>query len=611
MLRATIIRARARRNKNIQFHTSFYKGLAVAVLGIGLLAGCAYRDEGAIDYRKGTIATGAGRSLLGADFANRNPKKDNYGENVVKIPGRNLQNEDLRLVELRRKNTESNNKNAAFTKDDSVTIRLQSAFINWFSEAAGSYIGDLIAEGQFLNRGEIAIVVNAFQINKSGSDNSLDFSKNGFEKGRVVYYSPDVMSKQFLNFNNMPVYGPVTYDGTPIGLDIAVIELDETDQVTVGLLTELGKLGAKAFPVAAPELAVLNSLGEALINSQTNDVNGRYHVLFDSADSGHPDIPHTTLEVGYYVFIRAQDRTVDIDWEDLFLDENSGALYVKKRDIENFEKLQEEMKGKEYVGNDAFGPYVVEPYTANNYFVFDIDKNKSAKKIDLANYTYEKFLEGIDAEINKRFNSLTKITDAATGLVEERAQVAYFDDIRSDLSALNKEVETYRVTNKSYLDLKKNQNPSEKQAIEISKIDNARQQEKSNVLSRFNKIWRAFGPTMEALPKIEKSSPSKAAAPAKATAPAKAATLATADAPAKPKEPDKATEPATKTEVLLTANQRDYVLRKLRESVEPLTNISAFEVTGISADMSVDERRKNTCKQLLNIAKESTDDTCN
>ena len=306
------VRARFHLTRSTQSDCSS-RGLGICFAGALLLlaSGCAVRDDGTVDYRKGEIAAGAGTSAIGPDFARDFVLAPGAGP-MQRVPGLNLQGEPLRLVPLVRKSASSNAPEVAFTDLDAVSIRLQAAHIEFYTEGPFSYLGDLIAEGQVHSRGEIAIVVNAFQLGEDGAD--FDFTKEGANEGRVVYYSQDVMADQPLNFYNLPVYGPATYEAKPIGIDFAVIELDLTDQVTMDLLTTLMDLGGKAFPAAAPGLAILNSLGSTLMQQQTNDVNARFQMLFDAPEGGYPDIPRTTLEVGSYVFLRLQDRGDDVDW---------------------------------------------------------------------------------------------------------------------------------------------------------------------------------------------------------------------------------------------------------------------------------------------------------
>ncbi|HMB78056.1 MAG TPA: hypothetical protein VKN76_16790 [Kiloniellaceae bacterium] len=560
----------------------------VCLIGVSVL-GCATRDEGAIDYRKGEIAAGVGGNLIGPEYARANVLTPAEGV-MHRMPGLNLQNEEVRLVPLIRKYVPSKAPEATFTKLDSVSIRLQAAYIEEFTEGPVSYVGDLITEGQFHQRGEVAIVVNAFQLGDEGAD--FDFSTEGINKGRVVYFSQDVKERQELNFSNMPVYGPITYQEKPIGIDIAVMELDLSDQVTVDLLSRLASLGGKAFPPAAPVLDVLNSLGQTLVQNQTNDIDARYVMLFDAPEGGYADLPRAELEVGSYVFLRLQDRSQDADWEELLFDENTGRLYKKQYDeavINDAKAKSSDLIGVDVLidsdGTTHETPYVAEPYRTENYFSFQINKNEPAADIDLPNYDYGTFLAGLDEKVAARTQGLGEAFEPIEAMVARRVQIRLFDDLRAALGELKVRKSEYDETAQR-VDLVENalalepDNPD--LPAEAAAAADAFQRSESALLRQFNVTWKGF----------EKALPD----PPSDTPPGPLCTI------------DKAVDLAANNDdgatgekaVYLSDDQCTYVLQQYDEMVQ-VTNgdlYRYFQPTYEGIEMS--ERKRVICELLFN-----------
>ena len=542
-------------NKCISSHSTFFNWLVcrkwllfVMLVATATVSGCAYRNEGAIDFRKAEIATGRGSNTIGTGFTARAQAQPLISPEI-KLPSHNAQGEPARLVPLVRKDVSSSDPSATLTEMDSVSIRLRSAFIGYYSEGIFSYAGDLLFDGQVEGGGEIAVLADVFPL--GSAEGKFDFSDKGIEKGRVVYFSRDVQEGQYLNFANMPVYGPVTYANTPIAIALTVMELDITDKLTADLLARLASLGATSFPSLAPQLNTLNSLGETLVQQQTNDINARYFMVLDPNVGRHPDLASATLEVGNYVFIRSENRMADVNWENLLLDENTGHLYVKNyQPTPEVSKRITKIPGIE--GSDESGKFVAEPYKENNYFTFQVNKNEKAISIDLAEYDFGTLLTQLNEDLSGKEKIIDAIEDSLAGLAVGRGQIALFDQIRSDLGELEKAKNNFdELTN-----VVNNGDASKKQAqLEASGV----------VLRQFTKIWTAFAPSL-----------------AKADG---------ADDKAETKTDDVASQ-AKK----LTASQRDYVLTKL-------SNIAAVKDAGqlllFQAEQDIPDRRKEICKLLL------------
>jgi hypothetical protein len=236
------------------------------LLALFILTGCAFSQEGAVDYRKAELLTNARRHKI----------NQNIAEN--KLPDKNGMVAPVKLIRKGSPANDETHSDSIIREGDSIAIRMRQGFISQFWELPiNPFRG-------FRPNGEIAVVVRAFKYGGDDPTKDFDFGPGGIEKGRLVFFSNDVEENQFLNFNNMPIYGPITYNGNPIGIDIAVIEIDSNSEQMNALLDTLASAGEKAFPPAAPILSVLNELGSSLLNAGTNDIEMRYRLVLDPPD---------------------------------------------------------------------------------------------------------------------------------------------------------------------------------------------------------------------------------------------------------------------------------------------------------------------------------------
>jgi hypothetical protein len=230
-----------------------------------LFTACTYLNEGAINYRKSE-----------------------------------LRQEKSELLVLRKKYQPAADGEAAIRKHDSISIHLEQIYIKEFHEIPAFWR----LESSKDTRGEIAIVVRAFELSK-GQD--LDFRSTAAESGRLIYYSDDVREKQFLNFSFLPVYGPITYRGNPVVLQIYILELDSESEKLKPLLSTLAKVGSSLYAPASPVLSLVESLGGAFLSGNQDDVAFRYSLVLHP-DQGYAGMDYPVLEAGHYVFIRKADR---------------------------------------------------------------------------------------------------------------------------------------------------------------------------------------------------------------------------------------------------------------------------------------------------------------
>lgn len=241
-------------------------------------------------------------------------------------------------------------------KEDYFSIKLISTFICNFRESKGfseltetsnkfskicnnftenSTNTDGIKQG---TRGEILIAANIGE-QKSGFKIGFDLAtlRNG---SKVVYYNPDVReSGQLINAINLPIYGPKKYDGYPFSMDISVFELDNDENKEIkALLSKLAELGVAAS--ANPLInSVVKPLGEALIGSNTDDLELRYIINFDEPGAVDSNIPRMQLREGYYAIIRKEARDQIARSEKLCVDAKTGLLLEIKNN-ENHCKLE-------------------------------------------------------------------------------------------------------------------------------------------------------------------------------------------------------------------------------------------------------------------------------
>lgn len=186
-------------------------------------------------------------------------------------------------------------------------------------------------------RGEVAIVANVGE-RKNGT--GLSFNPSKIQNGRVVYYNEDVRETgQLINALNLPIYGPKTYEGNPVFMDFSVLELDNKENAAARkLLAQLAQIGS--LP-AAPNTAVLNllnSLGGALIDANSNDMEMRYQLEMDSElncnepgakkpfDCKDVAVHRMPLREGYYAFIRNENRSETPSLNGVMVCEDQGVL---------------------------------------------------------------------------------------------------------------------------------------------------------------------------------------------------------------------------------------------------------------------------------------------
>ncbi len=367
--------------------------LSIAVI----LSGCAFSDEGAIDYRR---------------TANVDPHVDTAAKPEVQSA--------IRLV---RKN-KGNDTAEIFREGSSISISLEQGLladcVEWMPSPARG----------FAKNCEIAIVARVVEF--GNGQNDFNFGDEGVKAGRVVYYSSDVSEGQAFNLNHLPIYGPQAYHGGPIGIELYILEIDAEDAQAQALFQALASIGSVAYPPAAPVLKVLDRLGGALLSGTGgDDMVFRYFLTLDpSAGSSGFD---SQLQTGGYAMVREQNRGARTNWAELALDENSGRIY--------------ELEPGGSLKLDAAGRPV--EYRGNSYLTLSIDKDKSSKSVDLSQNKFGTFRDALEAADKKQAAVISASAhDVIEALVERRATENY-DDARGKLAEVQRAMTSTRKVSRS------------------------------------------------------------------------------------------------------------------------------------------------------------------
>lgn len=219
---------------------------------------------------------------------------------------------------LKAKYAQNGNEQAKIIKGDTITIDLKQGFIKNFTERSGIF--DFNG-----TKGEIAIVANVYEMSNVGGRNKINFGPDSINSGRVVFFSSDVRKGQPLNLSQIPMYGPMRYDGNRLVIQLYVIEIDAQNSQMTSLLSTLASLGGTAYPPASPVLKVLDTLGSSLIKANKNDIEFAYTMTL-LPDSGSGYAEPAVLTAGNYIFGRREDRTQNFDWAGLRYNDNTGRL---------------------------------------------------------------------------------------------------------------------------------------------------------------------------------------------------------------------------------------------------------------------------------------------
>ena len=271
-------------------------------------SGCAITDEGATDFRQVPV----GRETSP-------PQLEDVDEAGKK-----------RAISLRKDFLPSETSNP-INPGEPLAITLKHVFIKDFTEVFGN---PFIKTGG--PNGEIAIVANVFE---DDGTRTIDYGPSGLDNARVVYFSDDVWKGQFLNFHDIPLYGPLTYRGHALVLDLYIVELDQSGEQLRQLVSNLAQIGKTFYPPASPVAGPLAQLAGTLIGDQQDDRALRF-TLYQRPPGGIKGIRYSVLDAGYLLFVREQNRRVETAWTHITLNPRLAKLmYTDSRSTETGEKI--------------------------------------------------------------------------------------------------------------------------------------------------------------------------------------------------------------------------------------------------------------------------------
>ncbi len=465
---------------------------AVTIPLFMMLSSCAFLDEGEIDYRKAEILEANGTNLSSSILR---PNTKNGECDVITNTG-----EIIRATKLQRKNVRHPERNGAtFSASDleKMSIRLVSVFIDDYTEGFGSWLNDL-TEGQIIQRGEIAVVVNVSPVYEN---QNFNFSYSTKDSGRIVFFSKDVAAGQFINFDNMPIHGPSSKGKEGIALTIWILELDTSDKVLGKLLKTISLYGTSTIIPGSSGASILSSLGDTFMGGDGADVNFRYNLLLEPNRGGlHPQ---AFLETGFYVFVRTNRKGKfgadllgnEVNWSELVLDENTGRLYKK---IEPSQKntgrsYQEAERSYQKIEKpDDCKRIKYEKYKDNNYLVMRIDKDYSGRDLYDEEKSFQNFTQLLATDLQpSKFNVL----------VDNLTENLHVGNFNKKASKLIRAAHVLNEAHKVEEDLKELAEVANKtlaEAANKAKLENGNTfQKKLDFEQEFYDFWNTIRPSVE------------------------------------------------------------------------------------------------------------------
>jgi hypothetical protein len=350
----------------------------MTVVACVFATGCASWNEGAVDYRRAEPMSA--------------PDAINDGKSSSD------------MVRLRYKNEPTADVRKDILKDDWIEVSLDSVFIDGILELPFTPTRGLNRQ-LFRPRGEIAVLAHAVELRDA--DVALRFGAASREEARVIFYSPDIESGQYLNINNFPVLGPIQYHGGPIYLDIFIVEMDQTSKQTEDMLGKLATAGRSVLNPADPLMSTLVDLGSSLLSSNTDDVLFHYSMVLSPSnrDSSSAN-PFAAVQEGRYVFISKEVREEAIDWHGLCLDHNTARLFWNPTPA-----------------NLCGQSTVARRFDQDNYVVLNLRRSASRQKGSFTSETYAGLVEALKQTGQQGDGeSIEAISSAVLSVVVQNAQ---------------------------------------------------------------------------------------------------------------------------------------------------------------------------------------------
>ncbi len=387
-------------NQFIQFFSIYFIALYIS--------GCAISNEGATDYRY-------------IDHSKSTNSVTKPTRSVTKSKSSVTKPTNIFSKYIKPKDVQK-----AINPGDALVISLKQIFIHNFVEFRSPLRW---VRGEPAN-GEIAIIVNAFE---GGKGETTDFSHNGKENARVVFFSDDVWEGQFLNLSNLStIYGPLKYDGGPFILDLYVVEMDRPSQQLKQLLTNLTNIGSTFYPPSAPIVSPLAQLAGTLIDDDQDDRS--YHYTSEFRVLGGDSYLNTAiLQTGHYVFIREENRKSTTKWNELSFDEQTGRI-IYNTAKEGKDHCLKKTKANEYPDNCY--------YKENSYLVVEINTAASSINNDVKQMIYKDLSSNIFSNSASIFKSAIP-EQSLENLSSELKKLSSYDNISKQLTILQSTSNSY------------------------------------------------------------------------------------------------------------------------------------------------------------------------
>lgn len=218
-----------------------------------------------------------------------------------------------------------------FKAKDFIQLTMKTAYVNDFTEgveqvALNKIVGALLSTPSPV-KGEIAIVANVTE----GKTTPGSRDAEGNLMGRVVFYSDDVYKRQLLNEFNIPLYGPLPYEGGELTVDLWVLELDRAESEQFGaVLRSLADASGQSAGLSIPGLNILSKVGAAFLNSNQDDIIG--HIKFTLVPP-QPETRETDpiLRTSDILITRTPDRTFGSHWNDCVYRPLNGLVFCPKK----------------------------------------------------------------------------------------------------------------------------------------------------------------------------------------------------------------------------------------------------------------------------------------
>jgi hypothetical protein len=96
------------------------------------------------------------------------------------------------------------------------------------------------------------------------------------------------------------------------------------------LLQTLAAIGGASGSLGKPVQDLLMTLGSSLVNGASNDIEQRFHMLFDAPPPAESSLPRSHLREGYYVFVREERRDLESRFDAFCVDQANGLLRARR-----------------------------------------------------------------------------------------------------------------------------------------------------------------------------------------------------------------------------------------------------------------------------------------